>query len=249
MKTLSIVSIIFIACAMLSSPAKATSFDEIMKQAESGDAKAQYAVGLAYELGHLIKQDIGKAVVWYRKSASNSFAPAQSALGYLYQSGSGVEQNLKLAVDLYEKAAQNGDIRGQILLGVAYLKGIGVAVDKNTAAKSFYKAAKAGDQFSQLILGKMLIDGSAGEKNWFAAHRWLSKAVKGLDPEISKEAENIRREIDKFVINRGMTPKEFSRALRKAIGISDYRLDPGTYSTGCAGYNWLGPMKSICKLR
>jgi TPR repeat protein len=61
--------------------------------AETGDPKAQTALGLAYYHGQGVPQDYGEAVVWYRRAAEQGYPYAQGLLGYLYFLGQGVDQN------------------------------------------------------------------------------------------------------------------------------------------------------------
>jgi len=61
--------------------------------AETGDPKAQTALGLAYYHGQGVPQDYGEAVVWYRRASEQGYPYAQGLLGYLYFIGHGVEQD------------------------------------------------------------------------------------------------------------------------------------------------------------
>ena len=57
------------------------SISEIQKQAEQGDAQAQYLLGIAYYRGEGISQNIDKAAPWFQKSAVQGHAEAQYMLG------------------------------------------------------------------------------------------------------------------------------------------------------------------------
>ena len=59
----------------------------LVKKAESGDAKAQYRLGLSYALGEGVPKDVVLAVSWYRKAAEQGEANAQTSLGYCYAEG------------------------------------------------------------------------------------------------------------------------------------------------------------------
>lgn len=60
---------------------------------ETGDAEAQYQMGLVYENGSGVKQDHAAAAEWYRKAAEQGHAIAQYFLGFLYEIGKGVPQS------------------------------------------------------------------------------------------------------------------------------------------------------------
>ena len=51
--------------------------DEIKKQAQEGDAKAQYEIGQYFEFGKGVAQDFSQAKNWYEKAAEQGLADAQ----------------------------------------------------------------------------------------------------------------------------------------------------------------------------
>ena len=56
-------------------------------------ANLQYYVGLAYEWGHGIPEDYGRAALWYRKAADQGLASAQGSLAFAYECGRGVPKD------------------------------------------------------------------------------------------------------------------------------------------------------------
>ena len=80
-------------------------FEELLRLAEQGDAKAQYNLGVMYRKGHGVPQNDAEAVKWYRKSAEQGDAHAQFNLGFMYNNGKGVPQNDAEAAKWYRKAA------------------------------------------------------------------------------------------------------------------------------------------------
>jgi TPR repeat protein len=102
---------------------------ELLKNAEAGDAKAQYKLGLAFYEGckgppvkssagiiHvriILRQNTSLAANWFRKSAAQGYSEAQFMLGKCYLAGNGVEKNkgeaikwLKVATDQGNKEAE-----------------------------------------------------------------------------------------------------------------------------------------------
>ena len=51
--------------------------DNVFKQAEKGDAKAQFVLGLKYDTGKGVPQDYAEAAKWYRKAKDQGVASAQ----------------------------------------------------------------------------------------------------------------------------------------------------------------------------
>ena len=108
-------------------------FAALKTLAELGVARAQFYVGMMYDLGpHLpsgVPQNIVEEAKWYREAAEQGDAEAQASLGALYEHGAGVPQDYAEAVKWDRKAAEQGDGGGQFLLGGLYEKGLGVPED------------------------------------------------------------------------------------------------------------------------
>ena len=73
----------------------ATGFEEwraLNEQAEQGEARAQYKLGVMYDWGYGVTKDYGQAARWYRRAAEQGDADAQYNLGLMYYHGEGVPQ-------------------------------------------------------------------------------------------------------------------------------------------------------------
>ena len=84
--------------------------------AEAGDPRAQEFIGILYEEGHGVPQDIGKAIAWYERAADSRGMAAQYNLGRIYLEGRLVKQNVDRARDLLRRAADQGDKDAEALL-------------------------------------------------------------------------------------------------------------------------------------
>jgi len=98
---------------------------ETTRLAKSGDAEAQYFLGLKYDQGQGVPQNYAEAVKWFRKAAEQGLADAQFALGLKYGKGQGVPKNYTEAMKWYRKAADQGDANAQYNLGIMYYNGEG----------------------------------------------------------------------------------------------------------------------------
>ena len=78
---------------------------ELRRQAEQGDASAQYNLGAMYENGEGVPQDDQEALKWYRKAAEHRHAAAQNNLGISYEYGMGVPRDYVQAHKWYNLAA------------------------------------------------------------------------------------------------------------------------------------------------
>ncbi|MGJ8580747.1 MAG: tetratricopeptide repeat protein [Psychromonas sp.] len=145
--------------------------------AEKGDAPAQYTIGWMYESGQGVKQDLKKAVYWYKKSAQQEYEAAQYVLGTLYEKGSGVEQNSETALRYYLLAAKQGDSISQFQVGNYYQYGIGTYKDNEKSILWYEKAAKQGHVNAQIDLGKIYQSGEALEINYEKSVQWYQAAA------------------------------------------------------------------------
>ena len=145
--------------------------------AESGDAAAQYALGMKLWLGRGMKQDTNAAIVWLTRSAAQDYPLAESALGVMYEDGDGVHQDFAKAAFYYARAAQSGEALGQYRLGLLYLNGRGVAKDTANAARWFRAAAEQGIAEAQNNLGYLYAMGMGVAKDLQAALGWYQKAA------------------------------------------------------------------------
>jgi uncharacterized protein len=111
---------ILLMFVMLSSAmaVQALSQDEIIRQAEQGDAVAQAKLGSMYLLGWQgFEQNNEKAAEWVQKAAKQGVVDAQVLLGALYDRGLGVTANRDVASQWYEKAAAQGNGTSLAILG------------------------------------------------------------------------------------------------------------------------------------
>ncbi len=85
-----------------------TAIKEFQLSAERGDVKAQYNLGVMYQLGLGVPQDDQEAVRWYRLAAEQGDASAQFKLGVMYDKGKGVLKDYVLAHMWMTLAAAKG---------------------------------------------------------------------------------------------------------------------------------------------
>ena len=83
--------------------------DKLRRDAEQGDASAQYNLGLTYDNGIGVPQDFAEAVQWYRRAAKQGLAGAQANLGVMYANGEGVPQDYVAAHRFLNLAGAKGN--------------------------------------------------------------------------------------------------------------------------------------------
>ena len=77
--------------------------------AEQGDPLAQFNLGLLYESGHGMAEDVTEAAAWYERAAQQGLTRAQYNLALLHQTGRGVPQDVTQALFWLEVAARLGE--------------------------------------------------------------------------------------------------------------------------------------------
>ncbi len=115
------------------------------REAELGNASAQFHLGLSYQYGNGVEKDMTKAVEWYHKSADQGHPMAQYYLGLSYENGDGVPKDMTKAVEWYRKAAEQGNAKAQYNLGNCYFGGKGIKMDLSKAMEWWRMAAAQGD--------------------------------------------------------------------------------------------------------
>jgi TPR repeat protein len=140
----------------------ASAFDTLRQAAISGDARAQYELGVRYASGRDVPEGDVEAARWFERAAAQGYAAAQYNLGVLYDRGIGLHQDDKRAFFWYQSAADQGHPRAQHNLATAYADGKGTNQDLAAAARWFEKAANAGIAESQFYLGAIFERGLSG---------------------------------------------------------------------------------------
>jgi TPR repeat protein len=146
------------------------------REAERGNAAAQYDLGLIYYKGQEIERDFQKAFWLFEKAVSQGHSGAQYNLGLMHYKGQVVKQDFQIAFLWFERAAEQGDISAQYILGLMYDKGEGVKKDSKKAIYYFENAAEHGDPEAQYELGARVSD---DEKSKY----WYEKSAKQGNPK------------------------------------------------------------------
>lgn len=199
---------------------KSSIFDDLMspteearqyrERADSGEATAQYNLGVMYELGKGVPQDPAEAVTWYRKSADQGLPAAQSAIGRMYLLGLGVPKDATVALEWYRMAADNGDAAAQNNLGAHYEHGLGIPRDYVEAAKWYRRAADQGNVAAQANLGNLYLEGQGVARDYLEAAKWSRMAA---DQGMAEAQYNLALQ---YVEGQGV-PQDFVEALKWLI--------------------------------
>src|SRR5215472_1322536 len=182
-----------------------TEFQELMTKAQSGDAAAQYQVGLAYDMGKHVARDSNEAARWFEKSAEQGYPPAEGAYGlWNRQSNSAVAERWIL------RAAGHGDASTQFWLGVAYDQNWFGTTDSQLALKWYQKAAEAGDPDAQVELGQKYADGDGVKQSYEIAAKWFRKAAEHV-PDLGGAGQGRNRLAQLYMDGLGV-PRDYFQA-------------------------------------
>lgn len=116
--------------------------------ATSGNAFAQYRLGILYYHGQGVVEDENQAIYWWKKAASQGYAEAMFQLGSAFlfgtQVGKVVPDPDREAAVWFFQAASAGHAESQYHLGLLFLAGKGVVESRVEAARWIRKAASQG---------------------------------------------------------------------------------------------------------
>jgi hypothetical protein len=154
------------------------SLTSLRKRAEKGDAGAQLKLGIMFEKGWGVTQDIAGSIHWYRQAAALGNAEAQTFLGLMYEEGKGVPQDQAEALRWFRQAAGQGDAHAQFMLGIMYSKGQGAPQDyleaymwTNLAASRATgddrkRAAESLDILATLMTSRQIVEARRRTQEW-----------------------------------------------------------------------------------
>ena len=120
------------------------SLEQLLEASSKGDHDAQYELGVRYEQGRGVSQDVRQAAREYRKAAEAGHIEAQLVMAKLCLIGKGVPQDAEEAAQWYIKAAVQGDAVAQFYAGEMHACGRGVTQDHQQAMMWYRKAAQQG---------------------------------------------------------------------------------------------------------
>jgi len=148
-----------------------------MKEAQKGNASAQYKTGFMLAEGRGVAKNDAEAVRWYKLAAEKGLSAAQYNLAVMYEEGKGTAQDPEAALKWYRKAAEKGLAAAQYNLGVMYGNGGAVEQNDEEAFKWFRLAAAQGLAPAQYNLGLMYANGLGVEQNDREAMKWFQLAA------------------------------------------------------------------------
>ncbi len=173
------------------------------RQAKAGSAVAQVEMGLKYQTGEGVNQNVDKAFYWFRKAAVQGNTTGLEEVGTAYYRGEGVPKNNTQAIYWWKQAAENGKSSAMWWLGYIYSReNNGVTIDKEEACNWFKRSAElGGDQWvngnnpSYYELAACYYHGEGFPKDDAKAIYWLEKAKEHAGDEEIDEIDELLNKI------------------------------------------------------
>ena len=199
---------------------------ELRAASASGDAYAQYALGMLYMHGtEDIPQDKAQAAHFWKKAARAGLVDAQTRLGVLYAKGDGIPRDDAAALFWFQRAAQQGDLSAQYNLGVIYMHGLKGTSNFGEAARWWRISAARGNADAQYNLGLLYWKGQGLATDSALARRWFLRAA-------AQNHTNAQHVLGLFY-REGLGGKRDIRAAKhwlEQAGLKDYT--PAQYDLG-----------------
>ncbi len=126
--------------------------ENLKAQASQGNSDSQYQLGLLYQTGNGVEENIYQAIHWLTRAANANNVQAQYALAMLYRENASKPDDEKKAVNWYRRAAQAGHADAQYSLGLLYANGDMVQQNVELAKKWFSQSAQQGNIAAKIAL-------------------------------------------------------------------------------------------------
>lgn len=154
--------------------AKTPYSDKLLKKANSGNAQAQYELGMALSEGNGVEKDYKAGVSWIEKSANQGYRDAQSMMGDICYFNN---QEFAKAAQWWRLASDKGDLEAAFNLSLLYKWGSGVEKDLSRSVRYLKIAAEGGHSDAMYNLSNYYERGDGVAQDWSKCHFWRTKAA------------------------------------------------------------------------
>jgi len=134
-------------------------------------------LGIAFEYGDGVEEDLGKAATYYRYACGGGLVAACSNLGRMYAYGRGIDKDEFEAVRLFRLACDGGGMRGCVRLGEMYEYGHGVPKDIGSAVRFYQMACESESVIECERLGWMYQSGQGVDRETVLAVAYYRRSV------------------------------------------------------------------------
>ncbi len=152
--------------------------------AKSGDAAAQFNLGILYRRGLGVPPDNQRAIGWFERAAVRGHPTAQFNLGLIYEQGIGVPPDRSAALRWYRRAAKGAKsddgfrpARSRAQYRLANILLDGDAVNRSAGMYWMQQSGENGYAEAQFQLGLAYVAGEDLPRDPALAARWFERAA------------------------------------------------------------------------
>ena len=171
-----------------------TALAELEPAARTGDAAAQYYLGVLYGHGEGVVRNYRTAAEWYERAARQGHSDAQFNLGLLFYDGAGapgepdaIAKHDAAAIRWLTPAAEAGHGMASYLLCRLVDEGRAATRDLDRALGLCRYAAQRGIPGAQYHTGLLLAARRPAREPWTAAYAWVLLAKRANSPGAAVE--------------------------------------------------------------
>lgn len=128
---------------------------EFRQLGRTGNAEAQYRLGLMHERGEGVAANDTTAWSWFKRAADGNHVAAQMRVAESYDNGRGVPMSRAEAYKWYKRAAESGNARAKAKVGLMNIHGHGKKPNYLEGVRWLREAAQAGDHEAQTVLDEL----------------------------------------------------------------------------------------------
>ncbi len=197
------------------------------KNAEAGDAEAQYQLGVRYEMGSGVPKDFSHAESWFAKSAAQNNPNGEMLLGTCYMSGLGVPLDMAKAREWFGKAAKQGNEQAVGMLA---------ALGANAVESAPASGAESAPQPAQIAAAPV----ASADVNSVTTYQPEPVLIQRKDADDPKIARTIG-----YYLLEGISTKKNTDEAAKWIKLAADQGDP--FALGLQAQYALGQPKDVAK--
>ncbi|SDR32711.1 tetratricopeptide repeat protein [Pseudovibrio sp. Tun.PSC04-5.I4] len=148
------------------------------RQAEAGITSSKTLLGVLYETGKGVPQDLALATSWYELAAKDGDLQAALRLGLLYLAGNGSDAEKQKAADQLERAATANIPEALYNLALLHQEGKVRPNDPKIIKSLLERAAETDDADAMLELGIYLKEGPEEVRDILRAAFWMGRSAR-----------------------------------------------------------------------
>lgn len=222
---------------------KQQALNVLKKKADSGNAYAMNAVGMAYMCGIGTAIDSTKTIKYLDLAGEKGNAESYHNLGMMYKnSQAGVAQNFKKACLWFEKGVNKGSVMCNYDLGFMAYKGLGCEQNYEKAVGLFQKASDYDIPQALYMLGLCYRNGYGVKQDFEKATFYLERAGKlgYIDALIELKRTEPENHLSETISDKNFKFSVPSEMPEINISVNDTSNISGNYKGYIVMYDWSG---------